>query len=534
MTLFGGSFFLFLIAAVIVCYVVPRKYRWIPMLLASFVFYCWGGIRQAAYLLFTSFTVWGGALAMQRIREKEQQLRKEAADWSREQAKKSKAAARKKQRLVFLLVLLVNLGILGVIKYFNFASENLCRLMNALGGENTEPLRVEFLVPLGISFYTFQSLGYLIDIYNGKYQAARNPLKLALFTSFFPQMIQGPIGRYDQMAPQFDAPEKASLKNLEDGALLMLWGCFKKMVIADRLAPVVAAVFGAPEEYGGAAIVLALLAYAFQLYADFSGGIDIVSGAAQLFGIRLAPNFKRPYFATSLGDFWRRWHISLGAWMRDYVFYPFALSKSMSKMSKALKGKINAQVLRALPAALGNILIFLIVGIWHGAQWNYVVWGLYNGLILAFSSLLEPAFQAFRNKCPRLNKSFAMNGFRILRTFVIVLVGYYFDCNASITAAFDQMKRTITDFRLEQITGQTLLTLSGADSLQQYGIVLGIALLILLVVSLLQERGVKIRELLFRLPLVIRWVVLYAFIFFFVTYAISGGDALEGFMYAIF
>ena len=195
-------------------------------------------------------------------------------------------------------------------------------------------------------------MGYLIDVYNGKYAPERNPAKFALFVSFFPQLIQGPIGRYDQLAPQLCRGNDFDWENLQRGFLLMLWGLFKKMVIADRALPAVNAIFGAQAGvYGGAVAVLGVLLYSLQQYCDFSGGIDLVTGIAQQMGVTLAPNFRRPYFAVSLGDFWRRWHISLGAWMRDYVFYPFALTRPVARLSKAAKTHLGTEFASAARGA---------------------------------------------------------------------------------------------------------------------------------------------------------------------------------------
>ena len=186
-------------------------------------------------------------------------------------------------------------------------------------------------------------------------------------------------------------------------------------------------------------------------FVIISGGIDLVTGIAQLFGIRLAPNFKRPYFSVSLGDFWRRWHISLGSWMRDYVFYPFALTRPVSRMSKALKKKAGTHIARALPAALGNILVFLLVGVWHGAQMNYVLWGLYNGVILAFTALVEPVYKKMNERLPRLTASGGFHLFRILRTFLVVNIGWYFDRCVRVSDAFAMLHKTFFAFNAQQL-----------------------------------------------------------------------------------
>ena len=541
MSLFSDAFFVFLFLTIVLYYIIPSRHRWIVLLAASYAFYAWGDWRMAPFILGTTLTVWFGALLLDSIRENEKARRKAEKNWSSAEKSASKKRARVQQRRVFFSVLLINLGAWFAVKYFNFASESVVSFFNAINSASHKPFRLDFIVPLGISFYTLQAIGYLIDVYHGKYKPERNPFRFALFISFFPQVIQGPIGRYDALAPQFLCPSGFQLKNLENGLLLMLWGYFKKMVIADHLAPIVSAVFSDPAPYGGCIILFGLVAYAIQLYADFSGGIDIVSGSAEILGIHLSPNFKRPYFAASLGDFWRRWHISLGSWMRDYIFYPFALSKPVARLNKLCKGHVSDKILRALPAALGNILVFTLVGLWHGAQWNYIVWGLYNGLVLAASSLLEPLFHSLRERFPRISSHPLTHILRVLRTFVIVLIGYYFDCCPKVRTAFELMHRTLFDFRPAQLNAQMLAELTrsnalilGRSHLFLLAAVLVCAMTLLFAVSFLQERGYHIRDTLFRLPLLIRWAILLGFIFFFVTFAVTNANVLGGFMYEIF
>jgi len=278
------------------------------------------------------------------------------------------------------------------------------------------------------------------------------------------------------------------------------------MVIADRALPLVNSVFSAQAgEYGGAVIVLGVLFYSLQQYCDFSGGIDLVTGIAQQMGISLAPNFKRPYFAVSLGDFWRRWHISLGSWMRDYVFYPFALTKPVASLSKAAKGRFGQNFARALPAALGNILVFVLVGVWHGAASNYILWGLYNGVILAFSALMEPAYKRWNTAHEKLSASSAFHVMRVLRTFVIVNIGWYFDRCAHGMDAIRMLGITLTDWRGGQLTMDLIGTL-GVASHDFY--LLALCTVLLFAVSLVQERGVIVRNWLSERNLLVRYLVL--------------------------
>ena len=501
-------------------YVCPLRLRWVLLLLFSYAFYAVCGARALPYLLLTTLSTWAGALVIGRIAERSKaELRAKKAQLDAAGKKALKAAAKKRQRAVFLAVLALNFGVLALVKYTS-------PLLEALG---RPPLRL--LLPLGISFYTFQSMGYLIDVYSGKYPPEKNPARFALFVSFFPQLIQGPIARYDQLAAQLSEPHRFDWANIHRGLLLMLWGFFKKKVIADRALPLVSEVFANQGAYGGAVIVVGVLFYSLQQYCDFSGGIDLVTGAAELMGIRLAPNFRRPYFAVSLGDFWRRWHISLGAWMRDYVFYPFALTRPVTRLSKAARRVLGTDAARALPAALGNILVFLLVGVWHGATMNYVLWGLYNGVILAVSALLEPAYKRANERLGSLTGSRAFHVFRVLRTFLIVNIGWYFDRCTRAGDAFAMLRKSVLAPNAAQLTDGTLLRLGLTAG--DYRI-LAAATAILFAVSLLQERGVSIRAGVLRLPTPVRVILLYGFMYFVLATFVGAGAGGAGFMYAIF
>ena len=519
MSLFTLIAFAFLCA--VAYYLCPDRFKWMLLLLVSYIYYAYCGASALPFMLLTTLSTWGGALLIGRIGERSKaELKAKKAELDASGKKALKAQAKKKQRIIFWAVLLLNFGVLALLKYTS-------PILTAM-----DRPALDLLLPLGISFYTFQSMGYLIDVSNGKYAPEKNPAKFALFVSFFPQLIQGPIARHDQLAAQLTTPHRFEIENIHRGALLILWGFFKKKVIADRALPLVSEVFGNHTQYGGAVIVIAVLFYSLQQYCDFSGGIDLVTGIAELFGIRLAPNFKRPYFSISLGDFWRRWHISLGAWMRDYVFYPFALTKPVSNLSKAAKKHFGTDFGRALPAALGNILVFLLVGIWHGLTGNYVLWGLYNGLILAMSALLEPLYKRTNDRLgERIVSSRAFYVWRVLRTFIIVNIGWYFDRALRAGDAFAMLGRTFFAPAFAQLTDGTLLSLG--ITANDYTL-LAISTVLLITVSVLQERGMQIRSRILALPVVPRVILLYAFMYFVMACFVGNSDASAGFMYAIF
>lgn len=533
MSLVSFQFILFISVGCIIYYLVPKKIQWIVLLFLSYCFYLSGGRGTVVYILVTTITVWGCGILLEYIDQNLQaRMIQEAASLGKEGKKAIKAKSNTQRRFLFWGVLIVNFGILAYLKYANFFVNNINRLLGAIGG-NQIPQLSDLILPLGISFYTFQTISYLIDIYWGRIKAEKNILHFALYVSFFPQIVQGPISRYQQLAVQFYEKHEFDLRKMESAALLMLWGYFKKMVISNRAIAIVNAVFDFPENYGGAITVFAVLVYSLQQYADFSGGIDIITGVAELFGIELTKNFKRPYFSTSLADFWRRWHISLGAWMRDYVFYPLAMTKGMGRLRRFVKARYGEEIAKVCPGAICNIVVFLIVGLWHGAHWHCIVWGLYNGIILAISTLMEPFFVKVRTWCHVEDKSIkgVYKLFCIFRTFIIVNFGWFFD-RAQLSNAAIMIKNVFTNFCISELSGKNVAVFG---LIKRDYIFLLIAAIIIFAVSLFQEKkNCSVREFILNKPLVIRWSLLYAFIFFFVMGAVLLGGTKGDFMYAQF
>lgn len=482
MSLISMEFLIFVGIAVIGYYLIPKRFQWIWLLIFSYIYYASSGIKILFFLLYTTITTYGTGRLLDRVNHKE--------------LPRNEAKSRKRRILIGCLLL--NFGMLAVLKYTNFAIENVNAIFHA--GISFQKL----ILPLGISFYTFQSMGYIIDVYWGKYEAEKNPFRFALFVSFFPQLLQGPIGRFDRLARQLYEQHSFDLLKAQYALQLMLWGFFKKLVLADRAAVVVNQVFQNYTQYSGVTNIVALLMYSIQLYMDFSGGMDVVMGVAALFGVELDQNFKRPYFATSITDFWHRWHITLGTWMKDYIFYPVSLSKWMGKFSKWSKKAFGKKTGRVVPICVANIIVFLVVGVWHGAAWKYIAYGLYNGLIIAISSLLAPLYRKGFEKFHINPKSGAWHVVQILRTFLLVNISWYFDMAVSLSAAFAMMKSTVTGFSLATLTDGSLMML-GLDKLDY--MILAMGCLVVFLVSFLQERGIKIRESLGRKPLVIRWAV---------------------------
>lgn len=505
------QFLLFLSMSLICYYTVFRKKQWICLLIASLVFYAYSGVENFVFLLLTGITTWGGAQWIERYSIELKQVKKDQIiQKDAKELKKTKLLRRR--RIVMWSVVILNFGLLFYIKFPD----------NVLG----------LVLPLGISFYMFQSIGYLLDIYNEKYGPEQNLAKYMLFMAYFPQLIQGPINRYDAIGEQFKQEHNWDGEVATKAIYRIFYGLFKKYAIANIFVGMIAAVFDNPvRDYAGCTVLFGILLYSAQQYADFSGGIDMVLGVSELFGIKMAENFKQPYFSVSLGDFWRRWHISLGKWMRDYVFYSFALTKPMKKLGKLANKRLGKHLGRVLPAALGNILVFFIVGVWHGAQWHYVIWGLYNGVVIALSDILSPLFEKVITILHINTKASWYYIFRIIRTFIVVNIGWYFDRIENVKVALYSLKKTLLHFNLEMfVTEKNILF----DGYQDYTVPLAIvACICVFVVSLLEENRVDVRNVLYRKPLLVRWIV-YFFVIGMILVSCACVSTNGGFMYANF
>ncbi|MCD7813039.1 MAG: MBOAT family protein [Lachnospiraceae bacterium] len=504
MSLVSNQFLLLAGASLLVYYLAPARIRWMVLLLFSYLYYIMGGIWLTGYLFFSTIVTFVAARLIGYLYEKGEEPKK--AKW------------------ILVPALLLNLGMLCVLKYTGFLLDN----VNALF--HTSLRGMDLVLPLGLSFYTFQSSGYLLDVYWKRVEAEKNPLKYALFVSYFPQLMQGPIGRYSLLAHQLYEPHGLKRENLVRGAERMLWGFFKKMVIADWAVVFVDAIFDTPDLYQGVALFGAIF-YMIELYADFSGAMDVVIGLSQMFGITLEENFRRPFFATSMSDFWHRWHITLGNWMKEYLFYPVSLSGWMAKFSKWAKKTFGRKTGRVLPIALADIIVFLAVGVWHGPQWKYVVYGLYNGLIIGTSELLAGKYREWKKALHITGKERWYFAFMLIRTLFLTLTRMYFDRADSVRAALSMMKSTLTSFQ-----PSVLLTIpAGRDGLSftPYALLIIVCgCVVLFTVEVLQERGIRVRESLAKLPLPATAAIYFILL---LSIGLFGSTAaVKGFIYAQF
>lgn len=521
------NFILFVALTVLVYFLFPlKKQKWTVLLVASYVFYLFAGYKYVAFILFTTVSTYLFALWINRIGVKSKEtLKLNKQTWDKDKKKKFKNSIKHKKRLVMALVLVVNFGILAFLKYYNFFAGSLNDVMGVFGIGFSAPTLKLFL-PLGISFYTFQSMGYIVDVYREKVAPEKNIAKLALFVSFFPQIIQGPISFYDQLAHQLYEPHKFDFTRFKYGMELILWGFFKKLIIADRAVVAINTVTADYAAYNGTTLTFTILLYALQLYADFSGGIDISRGVAQIFGIDMVDNFKRPYFAKSINDYWRRWHITLGAWLKNYLFYPLAMSNLFINASKKMKGtkfgstKAGAHIAKVLPTSIASLIVFLVVGIWHGANWKYVAFGIWNGGIIMISILLKPVFDWVLAKLRINAQSFAYGVFQMFRTFLVVLVGYVFDVAPNFAQAMNTFKLVFVDQSFS--AGWSQISELGLDKFD-YAIII-FAMIVVFVASVIQERhsSTTIREMLDKKPFALRGLVIFAGLMLVLVFGIYG------------
>ncbi|MBR2353271.1 MAG: MBOAT family protein, partial [Clostridia bacterium] len=396
------GFIAFLFVLFLAYYLLPKRWQWGLLLIASYVFYWFAGWECFIFILTTTISAFFISLGMQKRAEKEEAyLSAHKGEMDKETRKAYKAKEKKKRFHILLWGLVLNFGILAVLKYTGFTVRNINSLLGLFGAE--EALTVpDLILPMGISFYIFQTMGYLIDVYRGKTYAERNFFRLALFVSFFPQLVQGPISRHSDLASQLYTPHAFDFRGFTFGLQRILWGYFKKLVIADRIMVAMKPLLGSPEEYSGAYVFFLILFYSVQIYADFTGGIDITIGIAEALGIRLEENFKRPFSSKSTKEYWRRWHITMGSWFTDYVFYPLSVCRPMMKLSKWSRKTLGAKIGKRVPVYLATIVTWYLTGLWHGAAWNFIVWGLLNCLVILVSQELEPLYDRFRKACPRL------------------------------------------------------------------------------------------------------------------------------------
>ena len=441
-------------------YFIPIRFRYLFLLAASLFFYmCWNPKYVLLLLTSISITYLSGLL----IEGTENIGRKKLFVW---------------------LSFLSNLGILFFFKYFNFAAASLSRALQLI---HLQPLNLSFdvLLPVGISFYTFQALSYTVDVFRGEIRAERNYFRYALYVSFFPQLVAGPIERSKNLLSQINAPRKLDWERVQSGLIQMLYGYFQKVMISDNAAVIVDQVYDNFHSYGSVELVLATLLFAVQIYCDFGGYSNIAIGAARILGFDLMDNFNAPYLSMSVAEFWRRWHVSLSSWFRDYVYIPLGGNR---------KGRIRKYV--------NLIIVFFASGLWHGASWHFVAWGVINGFYQIAGEVLTPARSYFMKLLHIDPNSFSRKVRKTVLTFLLISFSWIFFRASGIHQAFEIIGRIWNDPDLWVLTDGSLFQL-GLRSGQFH--VLEASILVMGLVDLCKSRGIRLVSFLQKQECWFRW-----------------------------
>ena len=497
----------FFLPVVILLYqIVPANRRWIILLGADAVFFTLLSSGLVLYIVISILLTHYIGIWMEdtALTGKERQI--------------PGKQTRKVKSHILLFGVLIQLSVLIALKYSGFFLLNISEAFRAIGW-NVNYQNQKWAIPIGISYYTLQSISYMADVNSGKIQAERNIAKIALYMSFFPTILEGPITRFADVSEALYAGKTISYENLTDGYQHILWGLFKKMVVADHIAPVVNVIFTQHTDNGAICLVGAI-AYTIQLYADFSGTIDIVIGSGKIFGVKIAENFRQPFFARNAGDFWRRWHITLGTWFRDYIFYPVSLSKSMTKLAKQSKQHLGVKASRFVVPSIALMCVWLSNGLWHGPKWNYILYGCYYFVLIFSENLLEKPLEELSH---RFHFSLDKGGFRIFRAvklFVIVIMGEMLFRADTIGVAGNMLTSILFRFHIRDFTRISWMHGYGVSRSDIAVIVIGIV--VIAVVDILNERGISVREQLGKYPLPLRWTVSYGAILCIIIFGAYG------------
>ena len=486
------SFLVFFPVVVVIYFLLPKKVSYLWLLAASYYFYMgWNAKYALLLLLSTTITYLSGVLIQ----------------WLKDNRPNHTGA----KKWVVVGSFASNLAILFFFKYFNFTIESVNAILNHtnLPTVNTS---LDVLLPVGISFYTFQALGYTVDVYRGEIEAERNFFRYALFVSFFPQLVAGPIERSKNLLNQLRHPKTFSYRRMCDGLLLMIWGYFLKLVIADRISIFVDNVYANVGIYDGKYLLFASILFAFQIYCDFAGYSTIAIGAAEVMGFELMENFNSPYLSQSVAEFWRRWHISLSSWFKDYLYIPLGGNR---------KGKIRKYI---------NIMIvFLVSGLWHGANWSYVVWGGLNGIYQVIGAIFAPLRKNMRRKLHLEKSRLPLKPLYMLVTFVLVDFTWIFFRADTMQHAFDVIGSI---FHMNDPLLLANGTLYDLGLSKPNFVVLVVALVILLMADICKYQGIKVRRVILNLNIVIRWTIIITGILSVLIFGIWGsGYSATNFIY---
>jgi len=487
------DFLVFFPIVVLLFYVLPKRFRQLWLLLASYYFYMGWNAKYVLLILISTVITYLCAVFMDRI--------------DRER--------KRKRMFVLITSLVVNFGILAFYKYFYFLYDTIDTVLSVFGIRIGAP-RFDIMLPVGISFYTFQALGYTIDVYRGTVKAEKNFIRYALFVSFFPQLVAGPIERSGHLLGQIETIAHKKMWDFDKvtrGLLMMLWGFFMKMIIADRAAVLVDQVFGIYYMFGGVALTLAIVLFGIQIYCDFASYSVIALGAAKVLGIELMVNFKAPFFSRSVREFWGRWHVSLSSWFRDYLYIPLGGSRCSS-----------------LRKYFNTVVTFTVSGLWHGASWNYVVWGAIQGIYIVIGDILLPLKTRFQTLFHVRIKAFGYQFFQGVCTFWLFVVSLVFFRADTVKDALYYIYRMFMMFDIWSLFDGSIYYL-GLERNEMTVMWIGVLILII-VDAFYAKRKALFDTLVKEQPLVVQYVITAALLVMIIVFGVYGeGYNAEQFIY---
>lgn len=480
--------------------VTPRRGRRVVLLIASwFFFFSLSGLLLAANIAASVF-VWGTGRFLDSISNDKNLKRRQR---------------KKKKKLVLTLAVVILLAVIICFKYLDFIGLNIVRISQVAGLAFDWHI-LGLAVPVGISYYTLEAIAYLADVYWEKIPAEKSLINIFLFMSFFPKLVEGPITRYSEAGKLF-AGDGLCENDIAEGYQRILWGLFKKLVIADHIAPAVSQLFDGEYMDGGVALFAALL-FTLQEYMDFSGAIDIAIGSARVFGVRLSENFRQPFYAKNASDFWRRWHITLGTFFRDYIFYPVSLSKPASAITSKARKIVGNGVSRFITPAIALFFVWLSNGLWHGPRWTYVFYGMYYFVLILFENIMEEPFLKLLEILHLKETSAPVRVFRYIKLFFIIIIGEMFFRADTLGKGINMFKLIFTDLRFDMVIKH--IQDIGID---RYGyLVIITGLVVVAAVETLKEAGISIRAKLNALPVPVRFAFWYICIFSVIIFGAYG------------
>lgn len=471
-------FMIFFPIVVFIYFIIPGKYKKIWLLAASYYFYMSWNPKYAVLIIASTILTYGSGLFIEKSKNKD------------------KKYCRHIDKYILAICLISNLTILAIFKYGNFFISTFNLILNQFHISIIEP-HFDFLLPVGISFYTFQTLGYIIDVYRRDIKAEKSLLQYALFISFFPQLVAGPIERSKNLLPQLRETSEFDVDNAKNGLLTMAYGLFMKIAAADNISAVIDPILDSPDDHSGMMLLFATIMFAFQIYCDFNGYTQIAIGSAKVLGFNLNQNFDSPYMGSSVKDFWRRWHISLTSWFRDYLYIPLGGGR---------KGKIRKQI--------NTMIVFLCSGLWHGAGWHYVVWGALNGLFSVLEDIINPIKEMI-GKLLFIDKGKWMyKVFQRIITFILIDFTWLFFRAPKLTTALHILKKILNDFRLAWLINFDFV--SAFESSYVLMTVM-IPLFIIITLDVIKYYGKDIKAAIFSQQIAFRWVI-YAAIMLVILY----------------